>query len=631
MNSEELAALIRWHSEKYFSDAEPEITDAEFDALVGELKSLDPNHEVLSEVGAEPSYGKKVFHPTLMGSLDKINTRVALDNWINVVGTNEKFTIMPKVDGLAVRLVYENGELALAATRGNGEVGQDVTDNVRMIDSIPTLLNGFTGELRGEIYMKKSVFKSFAKQGGRKFANPRNAASGSLCQKDPKKTGERQLNFLCYDISTPQTPFETEHSKYVYATEKFGKEIEYVSREYSSLSDAVWEILQNWEFKKRLTLDYEIDGMVVCLNDISVQETHGWRGRCPIGKTAYKFKPEQAEAVVRDIDWQVGRTGRLVPMARIFPVSLSGSVISNITLHNWGMLKNMNVQTTDTVLIEKAGEIIPQVVRLVKQGNPETRSQNIPKSCPKCGHDVRLDDKKINFWCDNPACPEKLQLRILHYLRVLEIKDVGPSTIKTFCEMGMVQTLPDIYFLNAPKLGQRIGKRQSVKVANVILEKNEIPLGKFLSALGISGMGKGTGGDVAKRFKTLDAVRAATASQLVAIDGVGSIVAQNIVDGLCELKDEIDRLCQCVDIQDVKEYNGALKDMSFCLTGAMSKSRAELSKMIVEQGGVTKSSVGKGLNYLVQSDTSSVSGKTKKAEKYGVEIISEEQLLDMMG
>jgi DNA ligase (NAD+) len=367
----ELEGLIRYHADLYYNRSAPEITDAEYDSLVDELKRIDPDNAVLKEVGATLSYGRKVKHSSLMGSLDKEISAADVETWYEKYSQNTKgyngIVVTPKIDGLAVRLNYKDGVLVEAATRGNGTEGQDVTDNIKAISSIskqiPTL-HGLDVEVRGEIYMKRSVFYDLLSEaglaGGRALANPRNAASGFLMAKDPKVTASRSLSLLVYDVIITKGKLKpiwaTEREKRAWMAVNLDS-LELVEMQYLAISDFS-SLAISWEIR-RPKLDYEIDGLVVSLDSLADQDIAGWNGKCPKGKVAYKFKPEQKTAKVLNIDWQVGRTGRLTPMARIEPTLVAGSKISNITLHNKARVVDLDIAEGDEVLIEKAGDIIP--------------------------------------------------------------------------------------------------------------------------------------------------------------------------------------------------------------------------------------------------------------------------------
>jgi DNA ligase (NAD+) len=541
---------------------------------------------------------------------------------------------MPKVDGLAIRLNYRNGRLVQAATRGNGEVGQDVTDNARGVEGVPQVLPtvpGFDGnvELRGEVFMPKSVFEGFRNRGNLEFANPRNAACGSMCCQDPKETATRGLSFLGYDVQGVKgLVTETARRDFVrtlgvkYVSQK-------VLRDDDSLEKELEATLHDCEFSLRQKMEYEIDGMVLALNDINQQEELGGSGNNPKGKVAYKFRPEQKVADIVGIDWQVGRTGRLTPMARIEPTALSGSVVRNVTLHNQKFLEEMGLNVGGQVLVQKAGEIIPQVVRKMADGPNGPKAIERPTACPVCGGPVRFDD--VNLWCDSVSCPAQFEERVLHYLKRLEVLGVGPSLVSAVCSRGIVKRLPDLYAMNFTALVEAAGGDVAAKNAfEAILSKNEVPLHQFLSALGVHGLGRTTSKNIAKKFKTLDKVMVASESDFLGIDDIGGTTATAIRDGLDKLANEIMELARIIEVKEVAVSAGPLAGMSFCLTGAMSRPRKAIEKAIEIAGGEVRSTVGGGLTYLVQADPSSVSSKSKKAQSLGTKIISEEELVKMM-
>ena len=643
--------LIKHHSDLYFNKAKPEITDAEFDnlikdtqKLIGELERTDSQNSYinqaineLADVGAEPTYGKIVVHPSTMGSLEKVNELPDLHKFLTTAGKNDVMVVMtPKIDGLAVRICYENGKLTQAATRGDGAKGQDVTDNVKFIEAIPKTIEFKEPlELRGEIYMKRSTFKTC----GVEFANPRNAASGVLSQKDPKETGKVALHFFVYDVKAEGKVFPTDGDKEMFVGEL--EHFEYVPCEFFKLNENnIDKRVAKYENEIRVKLDYDIDGLVFAFNDRDIQEDLGWRGRCPLGKIAFKFKPEQKESDCIGFIWQVGRQGRLTPVAVINPTLISGSTISKLSVHNFRMVKTLKLRIGSKVLIEKAGEIIPQAVRVINpdadyekqlfMGTNLEKFLNYPTNCPSCKHPTTVDSNGVSVWCNNPLCPEKVETRVLHYLKTLEIKGVGDGSIEAMHKAGILNDLPDLYYLDVKRV-QAItgGKRSAEIIVEAILGNNKIPLDLFLAALGIENLGKTTAKELAKKFKTLDAIRKLTRSELCGIGGIGVTTAESIWSGLNEMSATIDKLLECVTVVDVQEINGALKGMSFCFTGAMAHPRKELEKMVEAAGGEAKSAVAKGLTYLVMADASSTSSKAEKARKLGTKCISEEEFLDM--
>ena len=620
----ELVSLIQKYSNSYYNDSKSLISDFEFDKLVDELKSLGGS---VDSIGA-PSYGNKVTHSQRMGSLDKDTDINKIIEWANKY-TKGVLVVTPKIDGLAITLHYNDGKLVSAATRGDGLVGQNVLDNVRVIDSISkTISYKFPIEIRGEILMYRSTFKALIEAGVKDLANPRNAASGSLMAKDPQITKDRNLSFLCYDVLGPKLKFSSEEAKLDWI-EKALSEFSRVAAHTMNLNE-IETVVKYWEHN-RPTLNYDIDGLVFALNNITDQEEAGWSTKCPRGKIAFKFAPEQKQAKILKIDWQVGRTGRLTPVTYIEPISLGGSTIGKMTLHNASMLKELDLAINDTVLIEKAGDIIPQVVRVLER--PSNRIKNsIPTVCPECGGYVDWDDREVSIWCYNKNCPARFIESVIHYITALDIMGVGEGIISGLCEAGLVKTFADLYDLTLTDIKKVTGgDRSAEKVFQAIHSKKDIPINVFLDSLGIDGLGTTTSKVVTKKFKTLNEVRNIKVGDLQSIDGIADLTESKIIDGLKSMSDVIDKLLTKVTIVSIKEATGSLAGKSFCLTGAMSKPRKELEKLIEAKGGIAESGVKSGLTYLVQADPESQSSKSVKANKLGVQIISEEALMQMIG
>ncbi|MHA1690270.1 MAG: NAD-dependent DNA ligase LigA, partial [Candidatus Heimdallarchaeaceae archaeon] len=540
---------------------------------------------------------------------------------------------MPKIDGLAVSLIYENSKLISAATRGNGTVGQSVIDNIKEIESIPNTIDDFSGELRGEIIMKKLTFSVIKEEmimnGEKAPANPRNMASGTLLQKDPKETAKKALHFVCYECITDNQEFETEVSKfdYVYKNLKGIRYVEMSCHEYSNESEMINEI-NKWE-ERRESLEYCIDGLVFSANDNEIINDLGYKGKCPVGKVAFKFRPQQTTSIIEDITWQLGRTGRLTPVAKITPVELDGSIIDSPTLHNYAQIQKKGVCIGSTVIIEKAGDIIPQIVRVVKKG---TGDINIPAHCTSGLEDVVLDEKEVSLWCVNPLCPGKIEFRINHFLKTLEVKDVGLATIRAMLDNNIISDIPDLYNIDFTKLSSLsgFGKKSARKVIEEIEDKRKIELSTFLDSLGISGLGTTTSKVIATEFKTLARVLSVDPDKFSNLEGIGDLTAKSIHDGLVLYGGIIDSLILAgLIIKDVKVITGSLTGKTFCVTGKLSVGRKEMATLIEESGGIIKSSVGKGLDYLVAGENVGA-GKTTKAEKYGTNIINEDEIRAML-
>jgi len=625
MDVKTLRKQIRYHRNLYFNDSAPEITDAEYDALVAELEKLSPNDPVLSEVGFTPSYGNKVTHSTVMGSLEKVKTHDELRAWMTK--KDVRYAGAPKIDGLAVTLHYKDGKFHLAATRGDGAVGQDVTDNVRYINSIPkSFRTPFTGELRGEIYMKRSIWKQLVAD-GEDLKNPRNAASGALLQKDPKKTAEKEIHFLCYAVvSDHSCATEMDIAKYV---KDNLKGIDYVEMELFSKN-----FIDKWA-AKREKLDYDIDGLVFSINDLAIQKSLGMKSdKYPKGKIAYKFPAEKKKTVIKNIEWQVGRTGRITPVAKLEPVQLAGTTVESPTLHNLGQIMAKGIHIGAEVLIEKGGDIIPQVLRVTKPASKKGMvidKINYPHTCPDCNAKTTSDQTTVT--CVSPTCPAQAKFKISHYLKKIDAKGISDGTIDKLWNAEIVRTIPDLYQTDAIELAslEGMGKRSAEIFLKAIDSKKELPLATFLTALGIQGCSTSTSKDIAKHFKTLENVRQATTNELCKLEGIAGTTANYIVDGLNDMASIIEQLCKYVTVLDMEEQSGGLNGKKFCFTGDFeSAGKAELKQMVENNNGVVKSSVTKDLDYLVQSDPDSTSSKSKKAKERGVEILGETAFLIMI-
>jgi len=618
---QELVNLIRHYSNAYYNESKSLISDFEFDKLVDELTSLGVSVELIGT----PSYGKKITHSHRMGSLDKDTSVDKIIEWAKRY-TKGTVVVTPKIDGLAVSLNYINGLLTTAATRGDGLVGQDVLDNVRMIDSIPKIIKyKIPVEVRGEILMLRSVFNKHIESGVDGLANPRNAASGSLMAKDPQITKDRNLSFICYDVI--HNGFVSEEQKLSWIRDILS---EFRCVDFQVINvEKFGDVTTQYELS-RPALDYEIDGLVVALSSIADQEEAGWSTKCPRGKMAFKFPPEQKQAKINKVEWQVGRTGKLTPVAYIMPISLGGSTIGKMTLHNATILKNLDVAINDVVLIEKAGDIIPQIVRVIEKSSSRV-TITYPSKCPECGGVVGWDVRNVSLWCKNSNCPAQFIEQVIHYVKTLDLLGVGESIISGLCERGFVKKFSDLYDLQINQIKEITGGDKSAeKVYDAIWSKEQIPLEIFLDSLGIDGLGTSTSKNLAKKFKTLKAIRSIGKGDLLSMEGIQSLTESKIINGLADMSFDIDELLKKIIVEEVKETMGSLTGKSFCLTGAMSMPRKEIEKLIEAAGGTFESGVKSGLTYLVQADPESTSSKSEKANKLGVKILAEADLWKML-
>jgi DNA ligase (NAD+) len=636
MNVKELEKAIARHRELYYNQSEPEVTDSQYDAMVDELRGLDPRNPLLTAVGAVASYGRKVRHASAMGSLDKQSDVEVLRAWCRSVNPGGGFILTPKIDGLAVRLNYVEGVLVEAATRGDGEVGQDILDNVRVIDDIPKkLASGATCEVRGEVYMPRSVFRRLNADPAllKKFANPRNAASGSLLAKDPAITKARSLGFLSYDVIDSSAGFDGEIAKFMRFSLQMPEFHVVDSRHVEE--GGLAESLAEWNLKRK-TLDYDIDGMVLAVEKAVVQEALGYTGKNPNFKIAFKFPPAKARTVVQAIDWTVGRTGRITPLARIEPVLVDGSTVSNVTLHNDKRVAELGILVGSEIEIEKCGDIIPGVVRVLSDSHG---SYSLPPAqCPSCGTGL-VRDENDSLVCAGGSCPAQLSGRVLHYIDRMGIMGVGEGIVEKLCESGLVTRISDLYYMNDADLERVLpGKRLPIKVQEAILTVNEIPLATFLSAIGIHGLGRTTSKTIARSLKTAAKVFGGIGTiSLTVLDGIGFDTARSISEGLFDFVNsaEYARIAAVIDIMDEKVVTGGASGIagkSFCMTGALlsGKTRSQYAAEIENAGGTVKSSVGRGLDYLIMADPTSGSAKATKAKQLGVQCVSEAMVDAMM-
>jgi len=626
-----LAAEIRKHNDLYFNRAAPELSDDEFDDLVLQLKALDPDNPVLDEIGSEPGYGKKVKHPALMGSLAKVHSAKELVDWAKKFPPGTKFVVSPKMDGCAVRLEFKDGKLAVGATRGNGEEGMDVTANIEAMGV--TVPQNYSGEIRGEIYMDKSDFATLngelKMKGEKEMANPRNAAAGGLNQKDPAVTGGRKLKLASYGIVCPAQPglqSETEVMKYVLAHTFSFKYVPLMPIDLFDI-DEVEELLSKAE-QKRQGMPHNIDGLVFSVDSLAAQEAAGWTGRCPNGKIAYKFRPEQAKAIVTGIEFQVGRTGRITPVLKFTPTALDGSTVKQCTLHNIARLRKLAVGAGDEVVIYKGGDIIPEADRVSKKAEGGT-PYPAPENCPVCGSTLQMDDNDISLWCRNSLCSAQMEGRILNFIQIAEMKGIGPSTVAGLCSKGLVKEFADLYQVSVSDVATVTGGTRAAEiVVEAIKAKRKLPLHVFLDALGVHLLGTTMSKALAKG-RTLEDIRKMTVGDMRSVEGAGPGKAQSIVSGLAVLGQALDRLLKVVEIEVPKAVvGGALTGKTFLITGTLSAPRKAVEAKIEAAGGTMVGSVSKKLNFLVVGDDPG--SKVDKAKAAGVPVIDEKELERMI-
>jgi DNA ligase (NAD+) len=596
------------------------LTDKVYDAKEAELRSLDPNHWILKIVGAPQTQSewKKAKHQIPMGSLNKVNAPAELTQWVEDTYPDGKLCITEKLDGLSIEVLYENGSLIQAITRGDGEIGEDVTSNVVRMGGVKSqLANNFTGSLRGEIIMYKSVHKQwFADK-----ANPRNAASGTCKRLDG--VGVDKLNILFYQ-ALGDIDFGAEQAQFVWLR---NQGLDTPHWWIVKTSDQVNEFWRNYQDTKRDKLDYDIDGLVIRVDNLVSQEALGEKDLRPKGAIAFKFDNETRESIIRDIIWQVGNSGRITPVAIIDPVVLVGATVTRASLYNLSYIEELDLDIGAKVLVARANDVIPRIEELVKGTGTIAKPSNY---CPACNGRVEMDGE--NLVCTNKAkCPAQIVGRIKNWINEINILEWGDTLIEKLVEAGKVTTVADLYTLTVDQLADidRMGKKSAQKCYDNLWAAKEVPLEVFLGGLSIPMIGQSTikaimnaGCDSLEKFGKLNA----TAFEQVA--GVGPTKAKSLADGLLTSQRIIlDLLNNGVKIKG--KIVGTLTGCKIAITGSTKAKRADLEKFIADNGGENKSSVGKFCTHLIIADINSTSSKAVAARKLGIKLVDEESLLNL--
>ncbi len=653
-----LRELVAYHNRRYHELDDPEIPDADFDLLVRELRRLEAEHPELAAMdsptqavgGAPSSLFAPVVHGVPMMSLDNAMSEAELVAWGNRVnkglaGETVRYVCELKIDGLAMSIRYERGRYVRAATRGDGRVGEDVTANVATIKAVPKQLSRSAGpvpdvlEVRGEVYLPVASFERMNAEaeanGGRLFVNPRNAAAGSLRQKDPAITASRDLSFWAYQLGeVVGGPALASHSESLAWLRELGFPVKPETAGFDTLDEVVAHC-RHWE-EHRHDLGYEIDGVVVKVDDVAQRNRLGTTSRAPRWAIAYKFPPEERTTVLRDIQISIGRTGRATPFAVLEPVFVGGSTVGVATLHNEDQVRAKDVRPGDTVIVRKAGDVIPEVVGAVEAMRPPgTQPWTFPTTCPCPLRStlVRLEGE-ADTRCVEPACPYQRDQRVIYFASrgALDIEGLGERTVAQLTAAGLVHDPADIYSLRADQLMQLegFGRVSAEKLVAAIDESRHRPLPRLLTALGIKHLGPAASQVLAARFGTLDAVMAASAEELAQVEGVGPKIAESITTwfGLEPNRAFIEKLRAAgVDFgvapEPSEELPQVLAGKAVVVTGTLSThSREEATGAIVARGGTSPGSVSKKTFALVVGASPGAS-KVTKAEELGVPVLDE--------
>ena len=658
-----LRAEIDRHNHCYHVLDDPEIPDAEYDRLMMELRELEQKNPALivpesptQRVGGAPVTAfAEVRHRTPMLSLDNAFAReevVAFDRRVRERLETEReisYACEPKLDGLAVSLTYRKGLLEVAATRGDGTVGEDVTHNIRTIQSVPLRLAGKSWpellEVRGEVFMSLAGFREMnrraAEQGEKVFVNPRNAAAGSLRQLDPRLAASRPLEIFFYGAGVVEgRKLPDRHSRILEELRGWGLRTSPESR----VVEGVQGLLDYYDEigRKRSKLPYQIDGVVYKVDSIDQQRELGFVARAPRWAIAHKFPAEEEMTRVRAIEWQVGRTGALTPVARLEPVFVGGATVANATLHNIDELRRKDVRVGDMVVLRRAGDVIPEVVRvIIEKRPPKTTPVRLPTKCPVCGSDVEREEGEAVARCTGAlVCPAQLKESLRHYAsrRALDIEGLGSKLVDQLVDQGLVKNAADLYRLDARQLADldRMGDKSATNLAESLERSKETTFARFLYALGIRDVGEATAEVLARHFRTLDALRNSTVAEIEEVPDIGPITAAHVHAFLHESRnakviDDLLRLgMRWPAIRAVKSRHKAFDGKTFVLTGKLSAmSRDEAGDLVRELGGKVAGSVSKKTDFVVAGEDAG--SKLKKAVELGIKILDEAQFLRMAG
>ncbi len=651
---EELTKLLTYHSHQYYVLDNPEISDYEYDMLLRELKNLeeeypqfrDPASPTARVIGNVAEGFESVTHIVPMQSLNDAFSKEEVfdfDKRVRDAVGDVEYVTEYKIDGLSVSLEYENGLFTRGSTRGDGLVGEDVTENLKTINSIPLRLTRPVPylEVRGEVFMSKATFDKLngarEEKGQALFANPRNAAAGSLRQLDSAIARERNLDIFIFNIQRAEgLDFSTHHEGLALLKELGFKTVQQ-NKVFKNIEDAFRQV--EIIGTERDTLPFDIDGAVIKVNDLAQREELGSTAKCPRWAVAYKYPPETKKTKLIDIFIQVGRTGKITPNALLEPVRVSGSVISKTTLHNIDFIRERDIKIGDSVYVRKAGDIIPEIVGIEPKDRTGAETEfSMPDRCPECGAPVVRVDGEAAHRCTGDSCPAQLLRRLMHYVSrdAMDIEGLGPALLEKFLDEGFIKSPADLYTLEKEKIAalDKMGEKSAENLLTAIEESKTRDLYRFLYALGINLNGLKSSKTICKRFTTMDALMSATFEDLVEIPDIGEKTAQNIVDyfSLDENRQLILRLIE-LGVNDKAEVVAAasaeLCGKKFVVTGKFEGiSRDEIVDIIEQNGGEAIGSVSKKTDFLIVGENAG--SKLSKAESLGIKTLTLDEFMDMI-
>ncbi len=647
----ELTKIIDYHSRKYYVEDNPEIEDYEFDAIMQELKALEADFPELvtpysptQRVGGTPVSGfAKVTHKVQMGSLQDVFSFAQVEEFVKRIKEEIPepfFTVEPKIDGLSVSLEYRNGELTRGSTRGDGFVGEDVSANIKTINSIPLKFSDAPNflEVRGEVYMPRSVFYKLSQEmelnSEQPFKNPRNAAAGSLRQKDSKIAAKRKLDIFVFNVQQAEGIKFDSHKQSLDYLKAHGfkviPEYKLVKRceEIKAIIDDIGE--------RRYSLPYDIDGVVIKLDSLALREQIGYTSKVPKWAVAYKFPPEEKQTKLTNIEVSVGRTGAITPVAVFEPILLAGTSVSRATLHNQDFIDERSISIGDIITVRKAGDIIPEVLGVARKCGDEAGFK-LPSKCPVCGAEAVREEGESALRCPNIECPAQVLRSIIYFVSkpAMNIDGFGPAVAQALYEKGLVKTVPDIYRLTVEDIMTLEGfkEKSAAKLINSIIKSKSNTLDRLICGLGIRNVGSASCKLLCERFGNIDNIISANIEEIVTIDGFGELTAETVYKTLSE-PHMVKTINELKELGVNTEYETSRKSdklsgLSFVITGTLTNySRDDMKALIEAHGGVVKSSVSKKTSYLIAGvDAGS---KLTKAQELGIKIVDETELLQMI-
>ncbi|WP_409029573.1 NAD-dependent DNA ligase LigA [Gracilimonas sediminicola] len=653
----ELRDLLDQANKAYYQDAQPFMSDKEFDETLKELEQLEKKFDLhdpespTQRVGGEvSSVFETVQHPVPLLSLDNTYNEEELNDFDGrvkkILGHEDyEYMVELKFDGASLRLRYENGELVLGATRGDGQQGDDITNNVKTIRDIPLTLQGDyprVVEVRGEAYMEREAFARMnqhrEEQGLPVFANPRNSTAGSLKMQDPKAVSQRPIRFFAFDLLLDEEDDSLTQYRKAELLAEFGLPVSEYYEVFSSI-DEVHSIIKEWD-DLRHQLPYETDGVVIKVNQSHLREELGTTSKFPRWAIAYKFEAEQATTTINDITLQVGRLGTITPVAELEAVELAGTTVKRASLHNEDEIQRKDIRIGDTVVVEKAGEIIPQVISVVNPDR-EDRSEpfKFPKTCPACNSDLIKYEDEVAWRCVNPTCPPQVRIRIEHFASrdAMDIEGLGESVVDQLVSEGLIKTYADLYDLRKEQIVEldRMAEKSAQNLIDAIEKSKEQPFERVIYALGIRFVGKTVAKDLAKAFKTMEKLQSLSEEELTDVDSIGPRIAESVVDFFSNEKNRaiVQHLGEKglqFEQEEEQLASNIFEGKKFVLTGSLpTYTRKEATDLIEKHGGKTASSVSGNTDYVLAGE--SAGSKLDKANQLGVPVLDETKFRELIG